>query len=76
MKKVDSFRTVEVEMQECILCGVCEELAPHVFTLNDAGYVEVDESQCRHPNVLDQAAANCPKDCIILNTTAKDGSGK
>ncbi len=30
-----------VELDECILCGVCEDVCPEVFHLNDSGYIEV-----------------------------------
>lgn len=72
MKDADVCRTVEIEMEECILCGVCTELAPQVFTMNDAGYIEVDDNGCIDPADLDQAAANCPKDCIILKDKSLD----
>ena len=68
MKETDACRTAEIEMEACILCGVCTELAPQIFTLNDAGYIEVDDNGCSDPAALDQAVANCPKDCIILIT--------
>jgi ferredoxin len=32
-----------VELSECTLCGVCEEAAPLVFRVTDAGYIEVIE---------------------------------
>ena len=72
MKESDVCRAVEIEMEDCILCGVCAELAPQVFTLNDAGYIEVNENECHDSVQLHQAVANCPKDCIIVKDKPVD----
>ena len=32
-----------VELSLCIRCGICVDLCPEVFRLNDADYVEVTE---------------------------------
>ncbi|MCF8045791.1 MAG: ferredoxin [Desulfarculaceae bacterium] len=72
MKDTDVCRTVEIEMEDCILCGVCTELAPQIFRFNDAGYIEVDDSGGIDPAAFDQAVANCPKDCIILQDKPVD----
>ena len=36
-------RVPVVDLSECILCGVCLEVCPAVFSLNDAGFVQVTE---------------------------------
>ena len=41
MKESDVCRAVEIEMEDCILCGVCAELAPQVFTL------KIGRASCR-----------------------------
>lgn len=66
MKESDVCRSVEIEMEDCILCGVCVDLAPQIFTLNDAGYIEVEDHGKGDTSGFDQAVANCPKDCIIV----------
>ena len=32
-----------VDLSECILCGVCQEVCPTIFNLNDAGFIQVIE---------------------------------
>jgi ferredoxin len=53
-----------VELSECIVCGVCAEVAPLVFRLNDAGYIEVAELSDYSENEVEEAIKNCPADCI------------
>ena len=72
MKEPDVCCTVEIEMENCILCGVCSELAPQIFSLNDAGYIEVNDNECYDSVGLHHAVANCPKDCIILKYSSVD----
>lgn len=72
MKDSDVCGAVEIEMEACILCGVCAELAPQVFTLNDAGYIEVNDRECYDSVTLHQAVVNCPKDCIIVKYQSVD----
>ncbi len=52
-----------VELSECILCGVCEEVSPSVFSL-DMGYVNVAELSAYPETEVDEAIKNCPADCI------------
>jgi ferredoxin len=53
-----------VDLSDCILCGVCEEVCPDVFRLNDAGFIEVLE-HAEYPDAdVEDAIKNCPKDCI------------
>ncbi len=53
-----------IDLEYCIQCDICIELAPQAFQINDAGFVEV----CDLDNYLDEeiheAIKNCPKDCI------------
>ncbi|MFZ5570459.1 MAG: ferredoxin [Thermodesulfobacteriota bacterium] len=53
-----------VDLDECILCGVCVEVCPAVFRENDAGYIEVAELAEYPEAEVDEAAKNCPRDCI------------
>lgn len=59
-----------VDLSECILCGVCQDVCPHVFRLNDAGYVEVAELSEYPETEVQEAIRNCPTDCISWD---KDG---
>lgn len=54
-----------VELSDCILCGVCEEICPDAFRMNDAGFIEIiDCSEFPH-DCVDDAIKNCPTDCIF-----------
>lgn len=53
-----------VDLSECTRCGICTELYPDIFSMNDAGYVNVlDCDVYIEEHVLD-AIKNCPADCI------------
>ena len=53
-----------VELGDCILCGICEEVSPTVFTL-EHGYVMVAGLPEYPEGEVDEAIKNCPKDCIF-----------
>lgn len=53
-----------VELSDCIRCGVCEEVCPEVFSLTDAGYVQVKDLAVYPEESVEQAIKNCPADCI------------
>ena len=53
-----------VELSDCISCGVCAEVSPYVFRLNDAGYIEVSEMDTYPQEAVDDAIKYCPTDCI------------
>jgi ferredoxin len=53
-----------VELSECVFCGVCEEVAPTVFRISDAGFVVVIDLP-RYPEIeIEEARRGCPTDCI------------
>ena len=53
-----------VDLSECILCGVCQDVCPQVFRFNDAGFVEVAELSDYPEEAVQEAIRNCPADCI------------
>ncbi len=57
-------RVPVVELDACILCGVCVEVCPGVFRENDSGYIEVAELSDYPETEVDEAIKNCPRDCI------------
>jgi len=57
-------RTPTVELSECIKCGVCVELCPEVFRMNDAGYINVIDLPDYPENDVNDAIKYCPVDCI------------
>lgn len=54
-----------VDMALCNLCGGCLELAPEVFSLNQAGgYLEVAELAEYPQERVQEALADCPTGAI------------
>ena len=54
----------EVDLSECTLCGICVDLCPKTFTLNEAGYVEILHPHGDAPEDIDEAIKNCRSGCI------------
>ena len=54
-----------VELSDCISCGVCLEISPDVFRMNDAGFVEVMELVQYPETDVNDAIKYCPVDCIF-----------
>ena len=59
-----TMETPSVDIGCYILCEICIELAPHAFTINDAGFVEVLPLDDYSDDDIHEAIINCPKDCI------------
>jgi ferredoxin len=57
-------KTPVVELSDCVLCGICIEVAPSVFKLSSAGYIEISELPVYPETEVDEAIKNCPSDCI------------
>ncbi len=53
-----------VDLSECILCGICVDVCPEVFQLNDAGFVQVIAHDAYPEKDVAEAIRNCPADCI------------
>jgi len=64
MTYFSSFQTPVVELDCCILCEVCTDLAPHAFQINSAGFVEVLPLTDYSDEKIREAVSNCPRDCI------------
>lgn len=57
----------KVDQDLCIGCGLCEEICPEVFVMNDDGLAEVIEgSSCADAGCCEEAADSCPTDAITL----------
>lgn len=54
----------EVDLSECSMCGICVDLCPMTFQINDAGYVEVIHSDDYMEEDVNEAIKNCRGDCI------------
>jgi ferredoxin len=64
MGKMMQTRKPVIDLSDCILCGVCQDVCPEVFRLNDAGFIEITEMSGYPQSSVDEAIKNCPKDCI------------
>ena len=53
-----------IELSECISCGICHDLCPEVFRLNQSGFVEVIELAAYPGPAVDEVVQYCPADCI------------
>lgn len=53
-----------VELSDCILCGICEEVSPSVFQIGDLRYVQVADLENYPEAEVDDAIKNCPAQCI------------
>ena len=57
-------KTPAIDLSECILCGICVDICPAVFKMNDAGFIEIIQSDTYPEDEVDEAIKNCPADCI------------
>ncbi len=53
-----------VELSECILCGVCVEVCPEVFSHNPADYIDVASLEAYPREKVQEAMKHCPARCI------------
>lgn len=64
VKRMTQTRKPVIDLSDCILCGVCQDVCPEVFRLNDSGFIEILEMTHYPQPGVDEAIKNCPKDCI------------
>jgi len=56
-----------VDQDLCIGCGLCAEICPEVFEINDDGFAQVKEdADCDVAGCCEEAADSCPVDAISL----------
>ena len=53
-----------VEQNDCISCGLCVEVSPEVFRLNDQDLSEVYNSAGASEEKIQEAIDSCPVQCI------------
>ena len=53
-----------VNQSECISCGVCVEICPEVFQLNNDNLSEVINPEGAPETKIQEAIDNCPVQCI------------
>jgi ferredoxin len=54
----------EIDLSDCSMCGICVDLCPMTFQLNEAGYIEVVPSDVYPENDINEAIKSCRGDCI------------
>ncbi len=58
-------KRVYIDEDECIGCGLCEEICPEVFKLNEeADKAEVIKPEGGPEELIEEAIGTCPVDCI------------
>jgi ferredoxin len=57
-------RILYIDQGKCIGCGLCEEIAPKVFTLNDEGVSEIIDLNGDEESKIQEAINECPAECI------------
>jgi ferredoxin len=53
-----------VNQDECISCGLCAEICPEVFRMNDQDISEVYNLTGAPPEKIQEAIDGCPVQCI------------
>ncbi len=53
-----------VNQEECISCGLCAEICPEVFRLNDKDLSEVHNPAGAPEEKIQEAIDSCPVQCI------------
>ncbi len=57
---------VKVDEELCTACGVCSDLCPDVFELNDVAQVKVSEVEGEMLDCAKEAAESCPGEAILI----------
>lgn len=57
-------KTPTIDLSLCTLCELCTEVAPSVFKLNQAGYIEVANLPEYPEEEVNEVIRNCPGDCV------------
>jgi ferredoxin len=53
-----------VEQEECTGCGLCEEVCPEVFQMNEDDVSEVHDEEGASEEKIQEAIDGCPVECI------------
>ena len=60
-------KRVYIDEEECIGCGMCEEVCEEVFRLNEeTEKAEILEPEGGPDELLQEAMESCPVECIYL----------
>ena len=55
-----------VDQDECTGCGLCEEICPEVFRMNEDDVSEVYAADGAPEDKIQEAIDSCPVECIYL----------
>ena len=58
---------IEIDRDECFGDGLCVDIAPDTFELDDEDKIIVKDAAGNWPEVIIEAAKSCPSDAIILH---------
>ena len=53
-----------VDQDECTGCGLCEDVCPEVFRLNEDDISEVHDPDGASEELIEEAMDSCPVECI------------
>jgi ferredoxin len=53
-----------VNQEECTGCGICEDICPEVFRLNEDGVSEAYNREGAPEGEIQEAIDSCPVECI------------
>ncbi len=56
----------KVDLDLCIGCGVCPEVCPDIFEMQDDGLAHVKQDADKNADCAQEAADSCPVDAIIV----------
>ncbi len=62
----------EIDLSDCSMCGICVDLCPTTFQLNESGYIEVVPSDDYPEKDINEAIKNCRGDCISWKESEDD----
>ncbi len=53
----------------CTVCGLCEEICPEVFEVEDTAIVKENADFAEHEVQIEEAAESCPVEVIQIEKT-------
>lgn len=56
-----------VNAKDCVSCGLCADICPAVFEMQDVAVVKVDPVPAASENDCREAARSCPVEAIHLH---------
>lgn len=59
----------EVDQTLCISCGLCPEIAPHTFELDENDLAQVIDPEGDPEDVIQEAIDSCPVEAISWQET-------